>query len=144
MARLYAQLFTLVFVIVTVGGLALGDASHVTDAHAGGNLAGLTLHMTWGRDVLDGVLLVGLALAGFVAPRNLGAALVVAVGAVLAALGVYGFVVGDDAMATRGFADLHFPTAVNVFDLVVGLLALLSGGVTLADQPEPVVQRRVL
>jgi hypothetical protein len=144
MARLYAQLLTLVFIIVTLGGLALGDASHVTDAHAGGNLGGLTLHMTWGRDVLDGVLLVILAGAGFAASRNLGAALVVAVGVVLTALGVYGFVVGDDSMATRGIADLHFPTAIDVFDLFVGVLALLSGGVTLADQPEPVVQRRVL
>lgn len=144
MARLYAQLLTLVFIIVTLGGLALGDASHVTGAHAGGNLGGLTLHMTWGRDVLDGLLLVVVATAGFVAPRNLAAALVVAVGVVLTGLGITGFVVGDDAMATRGFADLHFPTAVDVFDAVVGLLALLSGGVTLADQPEPVVQRRVL
>ena len=144
MARMYAQLFTLVFIVVTLGGLALGDASHVSGGQAGGNLDGLTLHMTWGRDVLDGVLLVVLAAAGFAASRNLGAVLVVAAGAVLVAFGVYGFVVGDDAMATRGFADLHFPTAIDVFDLVVGVLAALSGGVTLADQPEPVAPRRVL
>ena len=144
MARLYAQLFTLVFIVVTLGGLALGDAGHVSGGHAGGNLGGLTLHMTWGRDLLDGVVLVLLAAAGFVVSRNLGAVLVVAVAAVLTALGVYGFVIGDDAMATRGVADLHFPAAIDVFDLLAGLLGLLSGGVTLADQPEPVAPRRVL
>jgi hypothetical protein len=144
MARLYAQLFTLVFIVVTLGGLALGDASHVSSGHAGGNLGGLTLHMTWGRDILDLALLVVLAVVGFAASRRVGAILVVAAGALLVALGIAGFVVGDDAMATRGIADLHFPAAVNVFDLLVGLLGLLSGTVTLADQPEPVTPRRVL
>lgn len=144
MARLYAQLFTLVFLVVALGGLALGDAGHLSGGHAGGNLGGLTLHLTWARDILDVALLVLLAFVGFAASRAVGAMLVVLVGALLTVLGVYGFVVGDDALATRGFADLHFPTAINVFDLLVGLLALVSGGVTLADQPEQAPPRRVI
>jgi hypothetical protein len=144
MARLYAQLFTLVFIVVTLGGLALGDAGHVSGGHAGGNLGGLTLHLTWARDILDLALLVLLAFVGFAASRQLGAILIVGLGALLTALGVGGLVLGDDAMATRGFAGLHFPLPVNLFDLLVGLLALLSGTVTLADQPEPVTPRRVL
>jgi hypothetical protein len=134
MARLYAQLFTLVFAVVGLGGLALGDAGHT----GGGNLGGLTLHLTWARDILDIAIALALALVGFTfrIPRQPAAILVVLVGAVLFVLAVSGFIVGDDALATKGFAGLHFPTAVNVLDLLSGVLGLFSGGVTLADQPE--------
>jgi hypothetical protein len=136
MARLYAQLFTVVFAIAGLGGLALGDAGHT----GGGNLGGLTLHLTWARDILDIVIAAVLALVGFTfrIPRQAGAVLVVVAGALLTLLAVSGFIVGDDAMATKGFAGLHFPTAVNVLDLLSGVLGLLSGGVTLADQPDAV------
>jgi ABC-type nickel/cobalt efflux system permease component RcnA len=79
-----------------------------------------------------------LAVLGFTlrVSRQLVGVLVVALGALLTVLAVAGFVVGDDSLATRGFAGLHFPTAINVLDLVCGLLALVSGLVTLADQPE--------
>jgi hypothetical protein len=134
MARLYAQLFTLVFAVAGLGGLALGDAGHT----GGGNLGGLTLHLTWARDILDIAIALVLALVGFTfrIPRHPAAILVVLIGALLFVLAVSGFIVGDDALATKGFAGLHFPTAVNVLDLLSGVLGLASGGVTLADQPE--------
>jgi hypothetical protein len=134
MARLYAQLFTLVFAVVGLGGLALGDAGHT----GGGNLGGLTLHLTWARDILDIVIAVVLGVVGFTfrVPRQAASILVVLIGAVLTVLAVSGFIVGDDAMATKGFADLHFPAAINVLDLLSGVLGLLSGGVALADQPD--------
>lgn len=134
MARLYAQLFTLVFAVVGIGGLALGDAGHT----GGGNLGGLTLHLTWARDVLDIAVAALLALVGFTfrLSRQAAAILVVLVGAVLTVLAISGFVVGDDPMATKGFAGLHFPAAINVLDLLTGVLGVLSGLVTLADQPD--------
>jgi len=134
MARLYAQLFTLVFAVVGLGGLALGDAGHT----GGGNLGGLTLHLTWARDILDIAIAAALALVGFTfrIRRQPAAILVVLIGALLFVLAVSGFIVGDDALATKGFAGLHFPTAVNVLDLLSGVLGLFSGGLTLADQPE--------
>jgi hypothetical protein len=134
MARLFAQLFTLVFAVVGIGGLALGDAGH----SGGGNLGGLTLHLTWARDILDIAVAAVLALVGFTfrIPRQAAALLVILVGAVLTVLAISGFIVGDDAGATKGFAGLHFPAALNVLDLLSGVLGLLSGGVTLADQPD--------
>ena len=47
-----------------------------------------------------------------------------------------GFIVGDDTLASKGFAGLHFPAAINVLDLLSGVLGLFSGVVTLADQPD--------
>ncbi len=143
MARLYAQLFTLVFLIAGLGGLALGDAGHISDGHAGGNLGGLTLHLTWARDVVDLAIAAVLAVLGFTlrVSRQVVGILVAALGALLTVLAVAGFVVGDDTLATKGFAGLHFPTAINVLDLVCGLLAMVSGLVTLADQPEQPTQR---
>ncbi|TMD05389.1 MAG: hypothetical protein E6J03_06085 [Chloroflexi bacterium] len=134
MARLYAQLFTLVFAVVGLGGLALGDAGHT----GGGNLGGLTLHLTWARDILDIAVAAALALVGFTfrVPRQPAAILVVLVGALLTVLAVSGFIVGDDSLATKGFAGLHFPAAINVLDLLSGVLGLFSGVVTLADQPD--------
>jgi hypothetical protein len=133
-ARLYAQLFTLVFAVAGLGGLVLGDAGHT----GGGNLGGLTLHLTWARDILDIAIALVLALVGFTfrVPRHPAAILVVLIGALLFVLAISGFIVGDDALGTKGFAGLHFPTAVNVLDLLSGVLGLVSGGVTLADQPE--------
>lgn len=124
MARTYAQLFTVVFAVVGLGGLLL--------AHGGGNLGGLTLDLTWGRDLLDLVVGAVLALLGFTfrVPRQAAATLVVLVGGLLTILAVAGFATGDS-----GFAGLHFAAAANVFDLLAGLLGVLSGVVTLADQP---------
>ncbi len=59
-----------------------------------------------------------------------------AVGVLLLVLGVVGFVVGDDAAATKGFLGLHFTSALNVLDVVVGVLAILAALGTVED-PEP-------
>jgi hypothetical protein len=59
-----------------------------------------------------------------------------AVGIVLLVLAIVGFVVGDDTAATKGFLGLHFTTALNLLDLVVGVLAILAALGTVED-PEP-------
>lgn len=133
MARLYAQLFMLVFLVIGVVGLFLGDAGTIHGGQAQGNLGSLTLHLTWVRDVLDFALMALFAYVGFVASRHTGRILVTAAGALLLVLAIAGFVVGDDATASKGFLDMHFPTAVNVFDLVAGLLGVLSGLGTVED-----------
>ena len=133
MARFYAQLCTLVFLVVGIGGLFLGDASHVSAGQAQGNVDGVQLHMTYGRDVLDLVLLVVFGYVGFVADRRLGRILTGALGIILLALAVLGFVVGDTDAGTRSVATLHFPVAIDIFDLVVGVLAVLAALGTIDD-----------
>src|ERR1700730_12933845 len=120
MARLYAQLCTLVFLVVGVGGLFLNDASHVSGGQAWGNLGGVQLHMTYGRDVLDLILLVAFGFVGFFADRRTGRIVVGAVGVFLVLLAILGFFVGDTDAGSRSVATLHFPVAINIFDLVVG------------------------
>jgi hypothetical protein len=132
MARLYAQVFTLVFFVVGFGGLILGDAGSVKDGQGGGNLGSVTLHMTWVRHAIDIALFAVFAYVGFVASRRLGRILVTAAGVFLFALGVAGFIAGDD-----GFAGLHFPVVINAFDLVAGVLGILSGLGTIEDEAEP-------
>ncbi len=135
MARLYAQVCTLVFLVAGIGGLAVGNAGPQYPA-GGGNLGGLVLHLTWARDALDIVLLALFAYVGFVAARHLGRLLTGAAGTLLVALAIVGFVVGDDAQAGRAVLGLHFTTALNVLDLVVGVLAILAALGTVED-PEP-------
>jgi hypothetical protein len=135
MARLYAQLMTVLFVVVGFGGLFLGDAGHISSGHAGGNLGDVTLHLTWARDALDIALLVVFAYVGFMADRHTGRLLVLAAGALLLLLGIAGFVIGDDDLASKGAAGMNFPVVVNVFDLAVGALAVLCGLGTLEDEP---------
>ena len=136
MARFFAQLATPVFLVVTVVGLIAGDASRVTNGHAGGNVGDLVLHMTWIRDALDAILLAAFVWIGFVASRRAGRLAMIALGVVLLALAVSGFLVGDNDYAGKGYAGLHFPVAINVFDLIMGVLALLSGLGTVED-PAP-------
>jgi hypothetical protein len=135
MARLYAQLCALIFLVVGVGGLAAGSAGPPAP-NGGGNIGGLILHLTWARDALDIGLLAIFGYVGFVAPRRRGREVVGAVGVVLLVLGIVGFVVGDDAAATKGFLGLHFTTTLNVLDVVVGVLAILAALGTVED-PEP-------
>jgi uncharacterized membrane protein len=135
MARLYAQLCTLVFLLIGVGGLAAGNAGPPA-SNGGGNVGSLILHLTWARDALDIALLAVFGYVGFVAPRRQGRLIVGALGVVLFALAIAGFLVGDDAAATKGFLGLHFTTALNVLDLVVGVLAILAALGTVED-PEP-------
>ena len=137
MARLYAQLFTLVFLVVGVVGLFLGDASHVSAGQAGGNLGSVTLHLTWFRDAVDLGFAALFAWVGFVASRHTGRIAVGVAGVLLLVLAIAGFIIGDDDLATKGAADLHFPLAINVFDLVAGGLAVLCALGTVEDEAEP-------
>jgi hypothetical protein len=136
MARLYAQLFTLVFLVVGVVGLFLGDSSHVSDGQAGGNLGSVTLHLTWFRDAVDLGFAAVFAWVGFVAGRRQGRIAVGVAGVLLLALAIAGFVIGDDDLASRGHADLNFPVAINVFDLVAGALAVLCALGTIEEGAE--------
>ena len=137
MARLYAQLCALVFLVVGIGGLAAGSAGPPA-ANGGGNIGSLTLHLTWARDVLDIALLAAFVFVGFVASRHLGRILAGAIGIALLALAIVGFLVGDDAAASAGhsYAGLHFTTALNILDLVVGVLGILAALGTVED-PAP-------
>jgi uncharacterized membrane protein len=135
MARLYAQLCALVFLLVGVGGLAAGNAGPPAP-NGGGNIGSLILHLTWARDALDIGLLLVFAYVGFAAPRRQGRLIVGSVGVALFALAIVGFLVGDDAAATKGALGLHFTSALNILDLVVGVLAILAALGTVED-PEP-------
>jgi hypothetical protein len=135
MARLYAQICAFVFLLIGVGGLAAGNAGpHYVSG--GGNIGSLILHLTWARDVLDIALFVLFAYVGFVAPRRQGRLLTGAAGVLLLVLAIVGFLAGDDAHATKSILGLHFTTALNTLDLVVGLLAILAALGTVED-PEP-------
>ncbi len=127
MARLYAQLFTLIFLVLTIVGLVAGTAGHPATGEAGGNLGAVTLHMTWERDLLNVGLVAVLAWVGFFASRGAGRLTVIAVGAVLLALAVGGFVASDDDIASKGFLGMHYPLTVNLVDLVAGVLGILCG-----------------
>ena len=134
MARLWGQLMTLVFAVVGLGGLALGNAtSRPGGAEAGGNLGALTLHLTPARHALDIVVLLVALWIGFLARRTPGRLATALIAVVLVAVAVLGFVVGDDTGATKGALGLHFPIADNLFDLVTGLLGVLAAAGTLSD-----------
>ena len=134
MARLYAQICTVAFLIVVIGGFLVGDASHVVHGQAQGNVDGMEVHLTYARDVLDVVFLAAFAYVGFVASRHLGRIVAGAAGVVLLALAVLGFVLGDTAAGTRSLAGLHFTVALNIFDLVVGGFAILAALGTVEDE----------
>ena len=140
MARFWAQLFTPVFLVVTVLGVIVTMADKGYGGTPGGNLGDLSLHVTWTRNILDAVCLAVCVWVGFVAPRRAGRLATILLGAALLALGIAGFLIGDDDAATKGFAAMHFPPAVNVFDLVAGLLGLLSGLGTVEDADTPARQ----
>ena len=135
MARFWAQLFTPVFLVVTLGGIVMTAADKGSPGKAGGNLGDLTLHLTWTRNILDAAILLVCVWVGFLASRRAGKLATIAVGAALLAIAIAGFLVGDDDPASKGFLGMHFPVSVNVFDLVAGLLALLSGLGTIKDEP---------
>jgi hypothetical protein len=139
MARFWAQLFTPVFFVVTVGGIVLTLADKGSPSKAGGNLGNLTLHLTGPRDLLDAGILLVCIWIGFIAAKRAGRLATIALGAVLLALGIAGFLAGDDDLASKGFLGMHFPVSMNVFDLAAGLLALLSGLGTIDEEPAPEV-----
>jgi hypothetical protein len=142
MARFYAQLCALVFLLVAAVGWFLGDASHVdTAGQAQGNLGGVALHMTYVRDALDTALLVIFVWVGFVASRHAGRLAMFAVGGLLLILGIAGFVIGDTDAGTRSVAGLHFTTAMNIFDTAVGILGILAAlGTIEEDAPTSIIR----
>ena len=126
MARFYAQLCSVIFVLLTVGGFALGN---------NGNAGVVQLHLTYARDVLDLALLATFIWIGFIAERHLGRIATFVVGGILLLAALVGFVVGDTDTATRSIIGLHFPLAINIFDVIIGLLAVLAGLGTIEDEP---------
>ena len=127
MARNYAQLAAVVFAIVGIGGFITGDAGTVVNGHASGNFDGVALHFTYLRDIVDLAIAGALGYAGFVAPETITVRTVLGVGAFLLLLATVGFIVGDTDSGGRSVLTLHFPIAINIFDLIAGTLAVLSG-----------------
>jgi hypothetical protein len=134
MARFYAQICTLVFLVVTIGGFFVGNAVQVAHGQAVGNVDGMQLHLTYARDVVDLILLAAFAYVGFLASRRIGRIVTGAAGVVLLILAVVGFLVLDTNRGSRSILDLHFTLAINIFDLVVGVLAILAALGTVEDE----------
>lgn len=124
MARLYGQLFSLIFLVVGVGGLMLTGLY-------GGELGSLGVRLTWLRDAVNCGLAVVMVAVGFVLGRRAGRVAVAAAGVLLVGRGVAGLVVG-----TRTVAGLDFSVSVAVFDLVSGILAILCALGTIEDEAE--------
>ena len=125
MARSYAQMAAVVFAIVGVGGFITGDAGHVVQGQAGGNFDGVALHFTVARNLIDLALAGAFAYAGFVAAGAAVERTVLGAAAFLLLLAAAGFIVGDTAAGDRSIASLHFPVAINIFDLVAGGLGVI-------------------
>jgi hypothetical protein len=125
MARLYAQFGAVVFLAVGLGGLLTGDAGTVLHHQPQGNVGPMALHLTYVRDVLDLVIGAALAFAGFRAQERMGGEIVLTVGVVLLVLAVIGFVNPDNAAGTRSIAGVHFMQVMNIFDLITGALGVL-------------------
>ena len=134
MARFYAQICTVVFLVVTIGGFFVGNAVQVAHGQAVGNVDGMQLHLTYARDVVDLILLAAFAYVGFLASRRIGRIVTGAAGLVLLILAVVGFLVLDTNRGSRSILDLHFTLAFNIFDLVVGVLAILAALGTVEDE----------
>jgi hypothetical protein len=144
MARFYAQICTVVFLIVTIGGFCVGNAVAVAHGQARGNVDGMQLHLTYARDVVDLVLLAAFVFVGFFASRRVGRVVTGVAGVFLLVLAVVGFLYTDTNRGTRSVLDLHFTLALNIFDLVVGVLAILAAlGTVEEEAPAGVIRPAV-
>ena len=123
MARAYAQLAAVVFLIVGFAGFFTGDAGRVTGGQAGGNFDGVALHLTYLHDVVHLVIGAALVYAGWFAKERVARSTVLGVAGVLLLLAIVGFAINDDDAGTRRIVTLHFPAAVNIFHLIAGTLA---------------------
>jgi hypothetical protein len=134
MARLYAQFGAVVFLAVGLGGLLTGDAGTVVHNQPQGNFGPMALHLTYVRDILDLVIGAALAFAGFRVAERVAEEVVLTVGVVLLLLALIGFVDPDNAAGTRSIAGVHFTPVMNIFDLITGALGVLCalGGSTTA------------
>ena len=131
MSRLYAQLCTLIFAVVSVVGVFLGNAAVGQGGH--GNLGSLTLHLTWVRDAVDVVALAAFVYVGFFASRRTGRTVMLVVGTLFLVFGLAGFLIGDNDQASKPFLGMNFPMLVNLFDLTIGLFGVLAAFGTLSD-----------
>ena len=125
MARLYAQFGAVVFLAVGLGGLLTGDAGNVVHHHPQGNFGPMALHLTYVRDVLDLVIGAALGFAGVRARERMAEEVVLTVGVVLLLLALVGFLAPDNAAGTRSIAGVHFTLVMNIFDLITGALGVL-------------------
>ena len=125
MARAYAQLAAVVFIIVGFAGFFTGDAGRVAGGQAGGNFDGVALHLTYLHDVVHLLIGAALAYAGWFAAEREGRTTVLGVAGVLLLLAVVGFIVNDDDAGSRSVITLHFPVALNIFHLIAGTLGAL-------------------
>jgi hypothetical protein len=134
MARLYAQFGAVVLLAVGLGGLLTGDAGTVVHHQPQGNFGPMALHLTYVRDILDVILGAALAFAGFRSRERVAEEIVLTVGVVLLLLALIGFVDPDNAAGTRSIAGIHFTLVMNIFDLIAGALGVLCalGGSTTA------------
>ena len=137
MARTYAQVAAIVFLIAGLGGFLTGDASHVAHGEATGNFDGVALHLTYGRDIVNLAIAAAFAYAGWLSRPDRAWLPTLAAGAVLLLLAVVGFIHADDAAGTQAIASLHFPLAINILDLITGVLAILCSLSSLAEEPDP-------
>jgi hypothetical protein len=127
MARLYAQFGAVVFLAVGLGGMLTGDAGTLLHHQPEGNVGPMVLHLTYVRDVFDMVIGAALAFAGFRASERIAGEIVVTVGVVMLLLALIGFVSPDTASGTRSIAGMHFTVVMNIFDLITGALGVLCG-----------------
>ncbi|MGH7686184.1 MAG: hypothetical protein ACREN2_05140, partial [Candidatus Dormibacteria bacterium] len=117
-------------------GFFTGDAGHVVNGQAGGNFDGVALHLTYLRDVVDLALAGAFVYAGWFAGEATAKVTVLSAGAALLLLAAVGFIVGDTNAGDRGIATLHFPIAINIFDLIAGVLAVICA-LSLVDEVAP-------
>lgn len=139
MPRSFAQLAAVVFAIVGVAGFFTGDAGHVVNGQAGGSFDGVALHLTYLRDIVDLAFAGALVYAGWFAGDATAKATVLGAGALLLLLSAVGFIVGDTNAGDRSIATLHFPIALNIFDLIAGVLAVICA-LSVVDEVAPAAQ----
>src|ERR1700736_3065832 len=115
MARAYAQLAAVVFLIVGFAGFFTGDAGRVAGGQAGGNFDGVALHLTYLHDVVHLLIGAALAYAGWFPEERVARTTVLGVAGLLLLLATVGFIVNDDDAGTRRLITLHFQAALNIF-----------------------------
>ncbi|HXA30468.1 MAG TPA: hypothetical protein VN193_17170 [Candidatus Angelobacter sp.] len=128
MSRFFAQIYSVLFLVLGAGGFLLGDAS----TRGRGDLGPLDLDLTPARDLLDLGLLLLFVVVGFVAARHLGRRVMALAGVILVAAGVLGFATGEN-----GALGMRFSLAMNLFSVAAGALALLAAAGTIEEPEAP-------